>query len=361
MSTTMTQPLSTRPNTSPKAADFELSTSRQFQSWLKSENASLLFTTYQIGKVFMLGTNAEGKLHVTERTFNRCMGLGTTNNQQTFWMSSLFQLWRFENSLQGGKYQQYDKVYLPQIAYTTGDIDIHDIIIDADNCPVFVNTLFSCLATVSESHSFKPLWKPPFISKLVPEDRCHLNGLAAREGEPRYVTIVGKSDVADGWRDHRQSGGMVMDIKTNEVICEGLSMPHSPRWYNGKLYLLEAGTGYFGYIDMETRTFEKMTFCPGFLRGLDFIGDYALVGMSGMRKNKTFSGLQLDDNLRDANVEPRCGIQIINLETGAVEHWVRALGIVEELYDVKALTGVSCPLVIGTQKDEIRTMISIEE
>ena len=59
---------------------------------------------------------------------------------------------------------------------------------------------FGCLATLSERASFQPLWRPPFLSGLVPEDRCHLNGLAMRDGQPAYVTAVAASDVADGWR-----------------------------------------------------------------------------------------------------------------------------------------------------------------
>lgn len=339
---------------------FEIMTSRQFQNWLYGQRASIAFSTYQIGKIFMLGTNPDGKLHVTERTFNRCMGLGYSGN--TLWMSSLYQLWRFENSLQPGQtYNNYDRVFLPQMAYTTGDLDIHDVIVGTDGKPVFVNTLFSCLATVSETHSFRPIWNPPFITQLAPEDRCHLNGLAAQNNEPAYVTMVSRSDVSDGWRDRRDNGGLVMDVRTNEVVCEGLSMPHSPRWYNGRLWVLEAGTGYFGYVNLETKTFERMTFCPGFLRGMSFVGDYAVVGISSARKNKTFSGLQLDENLKNANVDARCGMQIINLKTGATEQWVRLSGIIDELYDVHVLPGVVRPLIIGTQKDEIRTMISIEQ
>lgn len=338
----------------------EISTSRQFQNWLQSVRSSLVFTTYQVGKVFMIGTNTDKSLHVTERTFNRCMGLGVSEDKNTFWMSSLFQLWRFDNSLASGKFKDHDKVYIPQAAYTTGDIDIHDIMLDENDRPIFVNTLFSCLATTSESHSFKPVWRPPFISQLLPEDRCHLNGLAEKEGKPAFVTLVGASDASDGWREHRTNGGMVMDVQSNEVVCEGLSMPHSPRWYNGKLYLLEAGTGYFGYVDLENKKFERITFCPGFLRGLDFVDNYAVVGMSSVRKNKTFSGLELDENLKQANIQPRAGIQIINLETGAAEHWVRLEGVIEELYDIKLLNNVNRPLLIGTQKEDIRTMISIE-
>lgn len=345
--------------TPPAKPSFELMTSRNFQSWLISQKASIAFTTYQVGKVFMLGTNPNGKIHLTERTFPRCMGLG--GNTQTLWMSSRYQVWRFENSLQPGQvYNQYDRIYIPQMAYTTGDLDIHDIIMQPDGKPVFVNTLFSCLATVSDTHSFRPIWKPPFISQLAPEDRCHLNGMAAIDGQPAYVTAVGRSDASDGWRDHRRSGGILMDVRTNEVVCQGLSMPHSPRWYRDRLWLLEAGTGFFGYVDLKTGKFEQVCFCPGFLRGLTFIGDYALVGMSGIRENRTFSDLALDQNLADRNVSARCGIQVINLNTGTADHWIRMEGIVQELYDVKALPQVIRPLLIGVQKDEIHKMISIE-
>lgn len=338
---------------------FELMTSRNFQSWLISQKASIAFTTYQVGKVFMMGTNPDGKLHLTERTFPRCMGIG--GDTQTLWMSSRYQLWRLENSLQPGQvFNNYDRVYIPQMAYTTGDLDIHDVIMQKDGKPVFVNTLFSCLATVSDTHSFKPVWKPPFISQLAPEDRCHLNGMAAIDGEPAYVTAVGKSDASDGWRDHRRDGGILMDVRTNEIVCEGLSMPHSPRWYRDRLWMLEAGTGFIGYVDLTTGKFEQVCFCPGFLRGLSFIGDYALVGMSGVRENRTFSDLALDQNLADRNVKARCGIQVINLNTGNAEQWVRLEGVVQELYDVKALPQVVRPLLIGTQKEEIHKMISIE-
>ena len=83
---------------------------------------------------------------------------------------------------------------------------------------MFVNTLFSCLATLSETHSFAPLWQPPFVSRLAAEDRCHLNGLAMRDGEPRYVTAVAATDVADGWREQRRDGGVVIDVATGEIV-----------------------------------------------------------------------------------------------------------------------------------------------
>lgn len=344
--------------TSPSPS-FELLTSRHFPSWLAEQQVSLAFTTYQVGKVFMVGLAPEGKLHLTERTFPRCMGLGGT--PQTLWMSSRYQVWRFENSLLSGQsYRGYDRIYLPQMAYTTGDLDIHDIVLGAEGKPVFVNTLFSCVATVSETHSFKPLWQPPFISQLAPEDRCHLNGMAAIEGQPAYVSAVSRSDVSDGWRDRRKDGGLVMDVRSNEVVCAGLSMPHSPRWYRDRLWLLEAGTGYFGYVELASGRFERVAFSPGFVRGLTFVGNYALVGLSALRDNRTFRGLALDDHLQQHDVDARCGIQVINLESGAAEHWIRLEGVVRELYDVVALPQVRRPLLIGVKKDDIHKMISIE-
>lgn len=337
-----------------------LTPSRQFPNWLAEQDASLAFTTYQAGKLFLVGSGADGKLSIFERTFNRCMGLWT--DSQTVWMSSLYQIWRMENVLPAGEaYNGYDRLYVPQVGYTTGDIDVHDMAVDADGQLVFVATLFGCLGTVSERFSFKPIWKPSFISRLAAEDRCHLNGLAMRDGKARYVTAVSRSDVADGWRDRRNGGGVVVDIETNEIIAEGLSMPHSPRWHNGRLWLSNAGTGEFGSIDMKTGRFEPLAFCPGFLRGAAMIGDYAVVGLSMPRENQTFTGLPLDERLKDADAEARCALYVIDLKSGDVVHWLRIEGVVQELYDVAVLPGVKRPMAIGFMTDEIRRVLTVDD
>jgi uncharacterized protein (TIGR03032 family) len=337
----------------------EVSTSRQLLSWLAEQQLSLALTTYQIGKLYFIGLKPDNQLSVFERSFNRCMGLCTTLNG--LYMSSLYQVWRFENVFEPGQQQDgYDRLYVPQVGYTTGDIDIHDMAVDRDGQLVFVNTLFGCLATLSDTHSFKPLWRPPFISKLAAEDRCHLNGLAMKDGKVAYVTATSQSDVADGWREHRAAGGIVIDVHTNELVCTGLSMPHSPRWYNGKLWLLNSGTGDFGSVDLNTGRFEALCFCPGYLRGLSFHGNFALVGLSKPRHNKTFSGLALDANLKARAAEPRCGIQVIDLRTGDAVHWLRMEGVVDELYDVVVLPDVRRPMALGFKTDEIRRVLSIE-
>lgn len=338
----------------------EITGSRQFTSWLAQQNLSLCFTTYQAGKVFWVGLQSSGKLSLFERTLNRCMGLWAT--ERTLYLSSLYQLWRFENALEiGQSYNGYDRLFVPQLGYLTGDLDIHDLVIDNSGRLVFVNTLFSCLATVSEEHSFIPLWQPPFISKLAAEDRCHLNGLALREGKPRYVTAVSQSDVAEGWRDRRVDGGCVIDVQSKEVILSELSMPHSPRWYRETLWLLNSGTGELGYVDLETGKFEPVTFCPGYLRGLAFQGDFALVGVSKPRENRTFSGLPLDKKLQEKDAQARCGVLVIDLRSGDIVHSLRIEGVVSELYDLAVLPGVKQAMAIGFQNDEIRRVMSIGE
>ncbi len=358
------------PNKTQATPSLEITASRQFTPWLLEQNISIVFTTYQAGKVFFLGLKPDGKLSVFERSFARCMGLYTENT--SLYLSSLYQLWRFENALEPGQtHQGYDALYIPQVSYVTGDLDIHDVRKStlsnnngSKNIPhelIFVNTLFSCLATVSETHSFIPVWQPPFISKLAAEDRCHLNGLALQDGRPKYVTSVSQSDVTDGWRDHRQNGGCVIDIESNEIILNNLSMPHSPRWYQNKLWLLNSGMGEFGYVDLDKGKFEPIVFCPGYLRGCVFYGDFAIVGLSQPRHNKTFRGLPLDDRLKEKNAEPRCGLLVIDLRTGDIVHSIRIEGIVEELYDVAVLPQIRRPMAIGFKTDEIRRLLTIGE
>jgi uncharacterized protein (TIGR03032 family) len=151
-----------------------------------------------------------------------------------------------------------------------------------------------------------------------------------------------------------------MDVNSDEIVCAGLSMPHSPRWHDGRLWLLNSGAGEFGYVDLNTGRFESLCFCPGYMRGLSFHGNFALVGLSKPRHNKTFSGLALDANLKSRNVEARCGVQVIDLRTGDVVHWLRMDGVVEELYDVIVLPQVRCPMALGFKTDEIRRVLSIE-
>ena len=338
---------------------FEALASRQFTAWMLEQRLSLAFTTYQTGKLFLIGLQQNGRLSISERTFSRCMGLCAADSN-TLYMSSLYQLWRFQNAIPVGETANgYDRLYLPQLAYTTGDLDVHDIAMDAEGNPIFVNTLFSCLARPSESHSFAPIWKPKFISKLAAEDRCHLNGLAMEAGKPRCVTAVSTTDVNEGWREHRKDGGVVIDVESNEIVAKGLSMPHSPRLHQGTLYLLNSGKGEFGKVGLKSGKFEPIAFCPGYARGLTIAGNFAVIGLSKIRDNKTFADLPLGAVLEEKGVEARCALQVIDLRSGDFVHSVNFKGIVKELYDVVALPGVMRPTALGFKTDEIRRTITI--
>lgn len=338
----------------------ELTATRHFTSWMAEHRVSLMLTTYEAGKLFSLGVQENGRLSVFERTMPRCMGLFATDDAQTIYVGTQYQIWRLERANRNDQaYQGYDGLYIPQSCTVTGDLDVHDLAVTDSGELVFVNTLFSCIARAADDYSFVPIWKPSFISKLAAEDRCHLNGLALRDGRPRYATSVSTTDINNGWREHRQDGGVVIDMDDNSVIAERLSMPHSPRWRDGKLWLLNSGFGEFGYIDPATGAFEAVAFCPGYLRGMAFVNDYALVGLSQPRDNKTFNELPLQDHLATKKASPRCGIQVINLNTGDVEHSLEIEGVVSELYDVVQLPNITRPMTIGFKSDEIHHVLSI--
>lgn len=341
-----------------KAPAVNYSMSGGFPRLLARLDLSLGFTSYQSGKLYLVGRNPKGGgLMVDERLFPKAMGLYVEGH--TLALATLFQIQRFENVLDAGQAINHtqDACYVPRITYTTGILDAHDIGLMADGRIVFVNTAYNCLAVPSERHSFTPIWMPPFISALVNEDRCHLNGLAMENGKPRYVTAVSRSDTIDGWRDRRAEGGIVIDVETGEIVCTGLSMPHSPRLVDGRLWLLNSGTGELGEVDLATKSFHPHMFCPGFGRGLAIKGRHAFVGLSKPRY-KRFEGLALDERLKATDSEPWCGIQVIDLDKKTCVEWFRIDGAVAEIYDVAVLPGIACPMSLGFASNEIRNLIT---
>jgi uncharacterized protein (TIGR03032 family) len=264
----------------------DISFSNGLAGFLVANDLSFAFTSYQSGGLYLVGRGPDKKLSLHEAHYPKAMGV--VGDQNRIYLGSLTQVIRMENVLGAGQLanEKHDKVYVPRNYQTTGDIDIHELGIRTDGKIVFVNTKYSCLCEPSLTHSFKVIWKPDFITKLAPEDRCHLNGLAMVDGRPKYVSAVSRSDAVDGWRDRRSDGGIIIDIESNEIVAEGLSMPHSPRWYDGKLWVLNSGSGELGYIDMDKKAFVPVAFCPGFLRGLAFHNGHAVVTLSQPRHGR---------------------------------------------------------------------------
>lgn len=345
----------------PLEEKFALTTSRRFPELMANLRCSIAFSTYQAGKLFLLGLKPDGRLAIFERTFPRCMGIGVYPNGRSFALATEYQIIRFDDVLtKDRRYAEHDAVFAPHMSWFTGDVDAHDVAVQPAGRIVFANTLFSCVAATSDGANFRPLWQPRFISKLAPEDRCHLNGVALENGIPRFASVVAASDVTDGWRDQRAAGGLIIDVASGETIVQGLSMPHSPRLYDGKLWVLNSGSGEFGFVDAARGCFQAIAFCPGYARGLAFSGRHALIGLSLSRESRTFQGLPLDAALASRGAEARCGLLAVDIDSGDTTGWVRIGGVVRELYDVAVLPGVRNPAVIGFKTDEIRRLISIE-
>ena len=351
-----------------EARQVKYSQSGGLVSLLTQLGISLAVSSYQSGLLYMIGRNPMGGLNVHEAAMPKPMGLSWQENGQLI-MAGGMEILRFVNILgpQERLNGNFDACFVPRIVNTTGRLDAHDVGVTSDGHVIFVNTRFNCLSTLSTNHSFTPYWKPPFIDRIVDEDRCHLNGLAMRNGQPAFVTAVSRSNTVDGWRDRRDGGGVVIDVQTSRIVCDELSMPHSPRWHKGRLWLLNSGTGELGVVDgldneaelsgTKKGHFKPIAFCPGFLRGLAFCGDYAIVALSKPRYER-FEGLPLDQRLEEADSSPWCGVQIIDLQTGSCVEWFRIDGEVTELYDVEAIPGFHTPMALSLGTPEVGNLIT---
>lgn len=329
-----------------------------FPQLLDELGASVLVTTYQAGKLVVLRSDG-GVLNTHFRNLQKPMGLARDGGRLAVGCS--VDVWEFHNvpavcpkldasddypSTQA----KHDACFLPRRAHCTGDVQIHEMAYVASKAGpselVFVNTAFSCLAKRSEENSFEPLWRPKWIEQIAPGDNCHLNGLAERDGAARYATALGETNTPGGWRENKRNGGVLIDIGANEVIARGLSMPHSPRWRDGKLWLLESGEGTIGTVDPSRGAYEPIAQLPGFTRGLSFLGPFAFVGLSQVRESAVFSGIPLVDRLKEAE-QRSCGVWVIDTRSGETVAFCKFEEGVQEVFAVEALPGVRFPDLVN--------------
>jgi uncharacterized protein (TIGR03032 family) len=327
--------------------------------WLAEQNVSLAFSTYQSGHLVLLGRTSEGVVTHDWRGFPHATGLYAEG--ATLWIASRAQLWRLENALRPGERFEgrFDRLYAPRTAYVVGALDVHELGMDRHRRPVFVNTRYSCLAAPGLRDSFVPVWKPSFITAFAPEDRCHLNGVGFQDGLARYVTVAAASDAAGGWRECTKSGGLVIDVRDHRVLCENLSMPHSPRVHEGRLWVLDSGRGRLVRIDPTNGRKETVCLCPGFPRGLAFLGRYAVVTCSRGRRGP-FEGLELEQVLGATGTSAACAVLVIDVEHGEISHRLDLVGGVAELFDVAILRDVACPMALGPDSESLESFVSFE-
>jgi uncharacterized protein (TIGR03032 family) len=343
----------------PTAVEFHYRQSDSFASLLRQLNVSLLVTTYQANKLLVVRA-AQGALSTLVRTFERPMGLAVDGRRMA--LGTRDQVWFLRNAPDIARRVEpaglHDACFLPRSCHVTGDIGAHELAWAGEELWV-VNTRFSCLCTLDPDYSFVPRWRPPFITALTAEDRCHLNGLAmasmasddgGRFAKPSYVTALGTPDTPHGWRHDKAQGGSLIDVSSGAIVATGLCMPHSPRWHDGRLWLLESGTGQLALVDLASGRRQVVTELPGFARGLAFAGPYAFVGLSRIRATSAMDGVPLAER-RD---KLKCGVAVVDLRSGQVIALLEFQTAVEEIFDVQLLHGIRFPEVLGFQKETVQ-------
>ncbi len=337
--------------TGAKGSPFRSTVTATMPEVLGQLGGSLAVTTYQTGKLVLVRRAGDG-LNTHFRNFDMPMGLDWQAGRLAIGTRS--QIFEYHNLPDvAAKIEprgSHDACFVPRRSHYTGDIRIHDVAFAGSELWI-VATRFSCLATLDDRHSFVPRWRPRFVSALAAEDRCHLNGLAVIDDEVRFVTALGETDEAGGWRENKARGGVLIDVASSETVISGLSMPHSPRWYRDRLWLLESGEGTLATVDLDAGKAETVVELPGFTRGLAFAGPLAFVGLSEVRESSTFGGIPLTGRLE----ERQCGVWVVNIETAQVVAFLRFEDLVQELFEVKFLPGLRFPDLAEHGSEAINT------
>ena len=310
---------------------------------LSQLGVSLLVSTYQAGKVVAVGV-AQGELTLSYHNFERAMGLAV--KPDCIAVGARAQVWFLKSApdlaARVEPAGRHDACYLTRSSHFTGEIQAHELAWGRDELWL-VNTAFGCLCTLDGRHSFVPRWRPPFLTSLAAEDRCHLNGLALQDGEPKYVTALAETDTPQGWRPDRASSGCLIDVASGQTVARGFAMPHSPRVYQGRVWMLHSGAGRLVLIDPASGKAETVTELPGYTRGLALYDRFAFIGLSKIRETSTFGGVPIAAR----RPELKCGVGVVDLGTGRLAAHLEFVTGVEEIFDVQVLPGARCPVLSG--------------
>ncbi|WP_420583212.1 TIGR03032 family protein [Reichenbachiella sp.] len=336
---------------------FDCDYTPQFAELLHKLEISLAISTYQANKVIVISAVETDKLIQLPRTFNSPMGMATAPDSLAVATRNEVVVLRNAKELAASypkKPNTYDSLYVPRSRYNTGYVAMHDMMFsNEENSLTGINTLFSCVCQIDHQYSFTPIWKPPFITDLASEDRCHLNGLAEENSEIKYVTALGQTDQAQGWRDDKMTGGIVMEYPSGKIIKDGLGMPHSPRVYDGKLYVLNSTQGELIRIDRQTGKHEVVCQLGGFARGMSRCGDYLFIGVSKLRHNSwAFKDLPIAET-------SFAGVVAVYLPYGSIVGSFKYQMTVDEIYDVKVLSNTKRASILSPDMEIHNNALSI--
>lgn len=339
------------------SATFEVSYTPPFAALLHQLGASLAISTYQAGKVILLSPLSSERIIQLPRTFPSAMGMAVEGECLAVASKKCVEVLKNVPALAStypNKPNEYDNLYMPRATYHTGYLALHDMGF-IDNKLIAVNTLFSTLCYIDQAQSFSPFWQPPFITDLMPEDRCHLNGMAVENGEIKYLTALGATNTMQGWRENKIHGGILMEFPSGKILKEGLSMPHSPRIFDEKLYVLNSAQGELLEVNRETGHTKVLVNLGGFARGMDRIGDYLFIGVSKLRHtNEVFMNLPI------ANTS-FAGVIAVHLPSASIAGTLEYSSSVEEIYDVKVLPGKLRPNILSTEMEVHQRAIAFHQ
>jgi uncharacterized protein (TIGR03032 family) len=317
--------------------------SLNFPAILTHLGSSLLVSTYQAGKMVAVSVY-QGALNLSFHNFERAMGMAVRPGRIAVGAHS--QIWFLRSAPdlapRTEPVGQHDGCFLARSSHFTGDIHVHEMAWSGDELWI-ANTLFSCLCTLNDDYSFVPRWRPRFISSLAAEDRCHLNGLCLVDGQPKYTTAMAEVDTPAGWRPNKVTTGCLIDIPSGEIVARGFAMPHSPRVYGGRVWLLNSGAGRLVTVDIATGKAETVAELPGYTRGLALAGQFAFVGLSKIRETATFGGVPIAEQPEKL----KCGVAIVDLVSGKPIGYLEFKTGVDEIFDVQVLPGIRFPAFSG--------------
>lgn len=333
---------------------FDLTYSGNIPQILTENNFCVLLSTYQAGKVIILSSKND-ELFQTPISFKKPMGIAIQGSKLAVaCLDEIIFFSKNENtsSFISTENNKFDSVFMERATYNTGTLDVHDLDF-GDGLIWGVNTLFSCLSIFDINYSHRPKWKPNFITKLVPEDRCHLNGMALINNIPKYATALSTDDNHQGWRNNKMKKGVLLEVPTSDIILSNLLMPHSPRFYENELYLLESGTGNLIKVNLEEKSFDIVYNFNCFVRGLSFSNNLAFIGKSKIRENsKDFDKLPIKDNSIHA------GLIIFCMKTFKVLGEINYTDEIQELFDVQILENTSNAVIITRELEDYRNIIT---
>lgn len=321
-------------------------------------NCSIAISTYQAGKVIFISATDSQQLIQLPRSFKKPMGIALQENKMA--IATREEVVVLQNVPDAAKHypkqpNKYDALFTPRAIYYTGELDIHDLHWTAQGL-LAVNTRFSCLALINNQFSFTPIWKPTFIHAMQPNDQCHLNGIALLNDHPKYLTALGKTDTAGGWRAGKANGGILIDAESQQIILSNLPMPHSPRFYGNNLFMLLSATGELVRVNVASSTYDVVQKFSGFVRGMDVIGEYVFIGLSKLRtSSKAFGDLPI------ASQSVYCGVAIVHLPTGRTEGYIKYENSVEEIFDIRILPGMKRPGILNHYKEEHSMLITLPQ